>query len=155
MKRCERAGGHLLNQKLSMPQSFPFCCFSEKVSIGKPRVYPGGLLVTRSFGDFCAKKEFLGGKKNVVIANHGEIKYINFLSRSFESIDSKVEYLVLGSDGVWDVLSAQNVQTIINNNSSLKSSDSILQSLTSNPEVSFKRSQSFSKVIPEGNKGFN
>jgi serine/threonine protein phosphatase PrpC len=57
--RCEKAGAIMIEQFYMIPSNFPFCCLRKKF-IGKPRISPGGLLVTRSFGDFYAKKPFLG-----------------------------------------------------------------------------------------------
>lgn len=57
--RCEKAGAIMIEQIYKTSLNFPFCCLSKKI-IGKPRISPGGLLVTRSFGDFHAKKPFLG-----------------------------------------------------------------------------------------------
>lgn len=34
---------------------FPLCCFRRSMMVGKPRAYPGGLLVTRAFGNFYSK----------------------------------------------------------------------------------------------------
>lgn len=151
------------NQKISVASSFPLCCLVERVPVGKPRVYPGGLLVTRAFGDFCAKKEFLGGMKDVVIADHGEIKYLNLLSDSYGAIRSPIEFLVLGSDGVWDVLSAEEVAALlsrtrvssstIGSTTGLKTSAEIMKVLTTSDTV-LKKSQSFSKVIPESLKRY-
>ena len=53
-----RVGGRMhcsFLQMLRMPRRWPWCCLLEDVVVGKPRVYPGGLLVTRAFGDFSAK----------------------------------------------------------------------------------------------------
>jgi serine/threonine protein phosphatase PrpC len=57
--RCEKAGAIMIEQFYMTSLHFPFCCLRKKI-IGKPRISPGGLLVTRSFGDFYAKKPFLG-----------------------------------------------------------------------------------------------
>jgi hypothetical protein len=67
---------------------------------------PGGLLVTRSFGDFNSKLEYLGGKKGVVISTHGRISYIN-------AGKTPPKYLILASDGVWDVLTIQEVSQML------------------------------------------
>jgi len=57
--RCEKAGAIMIEQFYMTSSHFPFCCLRKKI-IGKPRISPGGLLVTRSFGDFYAKKPYLG-----------------------------------------------------------------------------------------------
>lgn len=103
VKRCEMAGGEIREETTRIK----YCCFEKVVKLGgKPRVFPGGLLVTRSFGDFYAKREFLGGKPDVVISQHGKIAYKNL-------IKTPVEMIILASDGVWDVLSAEDVASII------------------------------------------
>lgn len=57
---------------------------------GPFRVRPGGLSVSRTFGDIEAKKDFLGGKKGVVVADpeisshviesNDEFHFLNFKS---------------------------------------------------------------------------
>jgi hypothetical protein len=74
----------------------------------KRRVFPGGLLVTRSFGDFYGKKEHLGGMKGGIIHDHGEVKTIDMRR-------DKVKYILLASDGIWDVLQVDQVIGIIEN----------------------------------------
>jgi hypothetical protein len=46
--RCQGAGGEMRTQTFLSPLFFPFCCISRAKVVGKPRLYPGGLLVTRS-----------------------------------------------------------------------------------------------------------
>lgn len=58
------------------------------------RIYPGGLSVSRSFGDAYAKIERLGGKKGVLIATPEVTLY---------EINSKTDYLFLGCDGIFDI----------------------------------------------------
>ncbi len=72
----------------------------------KRRVFPGGLLVTRAFGDFYGKKEHLGGIKGGIISDHGSVKSIDIRK-------DKVKYILLGSDGIWDVLQVDQVIAII------------------------------------------
>jgi protein phosphatase PTC2/3 len=98
--RCVNAGGTLRDQKGWTNLPAPLCCIPYYGSLGKPRIFPGGLLVTRAFGDFHAKKPALGGKPLVVIADHGRIAVLRM---------GDIKYLVLASDGVWDALSTKDV----------------------------------------------
>jgi hypothetical protein len=75
----------------------------------------------------------LGGKNGVVIADHGAIQYLRV--PSFSNLDSsinndnnggnsnsvnnegdgdKLQYLILASDGVWDVMAIEEVMAVIN-----------------------------------------
>jgi serine/threonine protein phosphatase PrpC len=60
---------------------------------GPFRCRPGGLSVTRTFGDIEAKREELGGKPGVVIPDP-EI--------STRIIDSDDDFVIMGSDGIFD-----------------------------------------------------
>lgn len=42
----------------------PLCCFKRTEVVGKPRAYPGGLLVTRAFGNFHSKVRSCGNTRN-------------------------------------------------------------------------------------------
>lgn len=64
------------------------------------RVYPGGLSVSRAFGDVTAKDPRLGGNPNVLTAKP-EISTIR--------LDSDADFIVLACDGVFDKLSTQKV----------------------------------------------
>lgn len=64
------------------------------------RVVPGRLSVSRAFGDADAKLKFLGGKPGVVIAEP-DVK-------SFR-ISKKYDFIVMGSDGIFDRLSNADV----------------------------------------------
>jgi serine/threonine protein phosphatase PrpC len=103
--RCMKAGGELKPQFYTQPYPFPLC-FLHRSKPAKPRMLPGGLLVTRSFGDFNSKLEYLGGKKGVVVSSHGRISYIN-------AAKFPPKYLILASDGVWDVLSIEEVSSMV------------------------------------------
>ena len=59
------------------------------------RVLPGKLSVSRTFGDALAKTVFLGGNPKVIIAKP-EIKQFQ--------IQSNHDFIVTGSDGVFDSL---------------------------------------------------
>eukprot|EP00600_Ochromonadales_sp_CCMP1393_P005280 CAMPEP_0174969248 /NCGR_PEP_ID=MMETSP0004_2-20121128/8640_1 /TAXON_ID=420556 /ORGANISM="Ochromonas sp., Strain CCMP1393" /LENGTH=340 /DNA_ID=CAMNT_0016218683 /DNA_START=1230 /DNA_END=2249 /DNA_ORIENTATION=- len=116
VQRCMTAGGSLQPQSYSMSMTYPFCCLTKKV-MAKPRMTPGGLLVTRAFGDFHGKKIHLGGRAGVVIHDHGKLKYINVRK-------TPLKYLVLASDGVWDVLSIEEVLSIIDSHGTTPSDSS-------------------------------
>jgi protein phosphatase 2C family protein 2/3 len=60
---------------------------------GPFRCRPGGLSVTRTFGDIEAKREDLGGKPGVVIPDP-EI--------STRIIDCDDDFVIMGSDGIFD-----------------------------------------------------
>lgn len=70
------------------------------VYAGPFRVRPGGLSVSRTFGDIEAKKEFLGGKRGVVIADP-EI--------SSHAIESDDDFVLLASDGIFDTMTNQEI----------------------------------------------
>ena len=64
------------------------------------RVLPGRLSVSRTFGDVEAKNEKLGGMKNVVVALP-DITEIE--------LDEDFNFMVLGCDGIFDVLSNEEI----------------------------------------------
>ena len=64
------------------------------------RVLPGRLSVSRTFGDVEAKYEKLGGMKNVVVALP-DITEIE--------LDEDFNFMVLGCDGIFDVLSNEEI----------------------------------------------
>jgi serine/threonine protein phosphatase PrpC len=71
--RCIEGGAHFTSQMVPARFScLPFC--PQRVEVGKPRLYPGGLLVTRAFGDFYAKLPIYGGIQTGLIPDHGEIE---------------------------------------------------------------------------------
>lgn len=74
---------------------------NPNIIYGPHRVFPGRLSVSRTFGDIEAKREKFGGNPNVVIAI-SEIK-------EFE-IDDKMDFLLLGCDGIFDKIS--NAETL-------------------------------------------
>ena len=71
---------------------------------GPFRVRPGGLSVSRTFGDIEAKRETLGGKKGVVIADP-EI--------SSHAIESDDDFVLMGSDGIFDTMTNQEVMDTV------------------------------------------
>ena len=97
------ASGSKLRQNVKLRARDPPLCFLPQVKkVGKPRLYPGGLLVTRSFGDFHAKR----GKQGVssaLIVDHSSLTAVSI---------STLRFVVLASDGVWDALTADQVGRI-------------------------------------------
>lgn len=69
------------------------------------RVYPGGLSVSRAFGDFHAKDELMGGKKGVLIAEPEIFIY--------ELQPGVVDFLFMGCDGVFDVFETEEIVEMI------------------------------------------
>lgn len=67
---------------------------------GPFRVRPGGLSVSRTFGDIEAKKEFLGGKRGVVVVDP-EI--------SSHTLNDEDDFVLLASDGIYDTMSNQEI----------------------------------------------
>jgi len=71
-----------------------------EIQLGPPRVLPGRLSVSRTFGDIEAKLEKFGGNPNVVIADP-EIQMIQ--------LNDQTDFIVLGCDGIYDRLENQDV----------------------------------------------
>jgi serine/threonine protein phosphatase PrpC len=95
--RCKTAGGTIrVSDHANVSYASCWDCIRGKRKYVQPRLYPGGLLVTRSFGDFYAKMPKLGGMEGVLTHEHGQI-------RTFK-LSKNVKYIVLGSDGIWDAL---------------------------------------------------
>eukprot|EP00826_Nyctotherus_ovalis_P004408 TRINITY_DN10952_c0_g1_i1.p1 TRINITY_DN10952_c0_g1~~TRINITY_DN10952_c0_g1_i1.p1 ORF type:complete len:254 (+),score=47.64 TRINITY_DN10952_c0_g1_i1:676-1437(+) len=67
------------------------------------RVAPGGLSVSRTFGDIGAKLPRHGGKEGVVIAEPDIIKF---------SIDASQDFLIVGSDGLFDKLRNEEIAAV-------------------------------------------
>lgn len=97
-------GGVLRDQGIKFYKPFPLCCFAASQQ-AKLRLYPGGLLVTRAFGDFNAKVAILGGIAGVVIHDHGEVRH--------KKLDSGIRSIILASDGLWDGLSKIQIENIL------------------------------------------
>ena len=79
------------------------------------RVYPGQLSVSRTIGDASAKLERFGGKKGVVISTP-EITEID--------IDDECNYIVMCCDGIFDVMSEDNIMQCVNEAKRRKSNKS-------------------------------
>jgi protein phosphatase 2C family protein 2/3 len=67
---------------------------------GISRIFPGRLSVSRAFGDFSAKIKNLGGNPAVLIAKPEIFAF---------QIDGDFDYCLIGSDGIFDVLSNEDV----------------------------------------------
>jgi len=63
-------------------------------------VYPGGLSVSRSFGDIPAKIPSMGGKPGVLIYEP-DIYRIN--------ITNEMDFIIMGCDGIFDVFSCEEL----------------------------------------------
>ena len=94
-KRIELAGGKIYQT----PSLFPLYQNGKEIEIPW-RVLPGRLSVSRTFGDIEAKEEKFGGMKNVVVAlpDISEIE-----------LDENYNFIVMGCDGIFDVLSNEEL----------------------------------------------
>ncbi len=93
--RIENAGGKIYQTPTLLP------LYQNGKPIDIPwRVFPGRLSVSRTFGDVEAKNESLGGMKNVVVALP-DITEIE--------LDEEFNFIVLGCDGIFDVLSNEEI----------------------------------------------
>eukprot|EP00903_Cladosiphon_okamuranus_P019579 g18007.t1 len=104
-ERICKLGGFYREQMLKTPRRWPWCCLQQDVVVGKPRVYPGGLLVTRAFGDFSAKLVELGGTPGVILPDCEEVLEM--------TIEEDWAEVVIASDGVWDVVSAEEMPVLL------------------------------------------
>ena len=94
-KRIEAAGGTIYQTQ----SLFPLYQNGKEIEIPW-RVLPGRLSVSRTFGDIEAKEEKFGGKKGVVVA----------LPDITESeLNDEYNFIVLGCDGIFDVLSNEEI----------------------------------------------
>ena len=94
-KRIEAAGGTIYQT----PSLFPLYQNGKEIEIPW-RVLPGRLSVSRTFGDIEAKEEKFGGKKGVVVALP-DITEIE--------LNDEYNFIVLGCDGIFDVLSNEEL----------------------------------------------
>ena len=98
-KRIIDAGGQIYQTTTQVPDSLKGGVGTD-VLVGPYRVLPGRLSVSRTFGDPEAKLAKYGGNPNVVIA----IPDIT----SFE-VTNDYDFIVMGSDGIFDKLSNEDV----------------------------------------------
>jgi len=90
-RRIESSGGSIYQTNSVIP------LYQNGKLIEAPwRVLPGRLSVSRTFGDIEAKDEKFGGKKNVVIAKPDITEF---------ELDDDYNFIVIGCDGIFDVLS--------------------------------------------------
>lgn len=94
--RVINAGGKVYQ----MPQLLPLANPNIERAYGPYRVSPGRLSVSRTIGDIAAKNIEMGGNPNVVISDP-DIFPIE-LTKEFE-------WIILGSDGIFDVLSNEEI----------------------------------------------
>ena len=93
--RIMKAGGKIYQT----PSLFPLYQNGKEIEIPW-RVFPGRLSVSRTFGDVEAKNEKFGGNKNVVVA----MPDINEID-----LNEDFNLIVLGCDGIFDVLSNEEI----------------------------------------------
>jgi serine/threonine protein phosphatase PrpC len=90
-RRIEKAGGSVYQTTAAIP------IYQNGKLIEIPwRVCPGGLSVSRTFGDIEIKNESLGGKKGVVVALPDISEF---------DLNEQYNFIVIGCDGIFDVLS--------------------------------------------------
>ena len=90
-RRIEKAGGSIYQTTAAIP------IYQNGKLIEIPwRVCPGGLSVSRTFGDIETKNESLGGKKGVVVALPDISEF---------DLNEQYNFIVIGCDGIFDVLS--------------------------------------------------
>ena len=94
-KRIETAGGTIYQT----PSLFPLYQNWKEIEIPW-RVLPGRLSVSRTFGDIEAKEEKFGGKKGVVVA---------LPDITENELNDEYNFIVLGCDGIFDVLSNEEI----------------------------------------------
>ena len=98
--RVRKSGATVEQEEMTISKG---CCKSETIKVGKFRVEPGGLAVTRSFGDFHSKLERFGGKLDSILSKYDQIRNVT-ISENFGFCA-----LILASDGAWDALSADRI----------------------------------------------
>ena len=94
-ERISKAGGKIYQT----PSLFPLYQNGKEIEIPW-RVLPGRLSVSRTFGDVEAKEEKFGGNKNVVVALP-DITEIE--------LNDEFNFIILGCDGIFDVLSNEEI----------------------------------------------
>ena len=94
-ERIMKAGGKIYQT----PSLFPLYQNGKEIEIPW-RVLPGRLSVSRTFGDVEAKNEKFGGNKNVIVALP-DITEIE--------LNEEFNLIVLGCDGIFDVLSNEEI----------------------------------------------
>ena len=103
--RITKAGGNIFRNK-SVKKMPKFNTESgeieyiDKIRVGPHRVFPGGLSVSRTIGDLPSKEPRLGGNPGCVVATP---------ETSVVKIDQSCDFMVLACDGVYDMLTNEDV----------------------------------------------
>mmetsp|Transcript_36752 Transcript_36752/g.46856 ORF Transcript_36752/g.46856 Transcript_36752/m.46856 type:complete len:401 (-) Transcript_36752:223-1425(-) len=105
VQRILERGGEIRPQLTKAFGNFPCCCKLVDRPVGKPRAYPGGLLVTRAFGDYHSKLVSLGGIPGSIIPDFSSVKVFD--------IDENFNKILMASDGVWDALDVSDIVELI------------------------------------------
>ena len=94
-QRIELAGGSVYQT----PSVIPLFQNGKQIEIPW-RVLPGGLSVSRTFGDIESKNKKYGGKKDVVTALPDVVEF---------ELNEEHNFMVIGCDGIFDVLSNNEI----------------------------------------------
>lgn len=78
---------------------------SNNPFIGPYRVAPGRLSVSRTFGDLEAKHSDLGGMSGIVVCTP-DVEVLR-------NISNTVDYVVIGSDGIFDKIRNSEINEIV------------------------------------------
>ena len=97
-ERIKNAGGQIYQS----PSFIVFYQNGKKIDLPW-RVFPGRLSVSRTFGDIGAKNEKFGGKNGVIIPNPDITEF---------EINNEFDFMVIGCDGIFDVLSNEDLYEI-------------------------------------------
>ena len=92
-ERIEKNGGKVMKNNYLDTYKFLMPMLNNRLNELPFRVYPGGLSVSRSFGDISAKDTQLGGNANVLIAKPDVFVYV---------IEKKTDFIFVGCDGIFD-----------------------------------------------------
>jgi len=109
LQRILKSGGGIAKQKIvtySIKAGQNGVHDSEDVEEGPYRVIPGGLSVSRTIGDLPSKLEKYGGISGCVSAEPDLYSIVK---------ESSLEFLVIGCDGIFDVLQNSHVSNIVRN----------------------------------------
>ena len=129
-KRIENNGSLIYQEKIPLNQyivneknNVNFINNNNIYLLGPYRINPGGLSITRSIGDFSSKILSYGGIPNTVISTPEIISY---------KINHNCDFIIMGSDGIFNVLKNMEIVNIIceikdNKKEYLKSADLIVK----------------------------
>ena len=92
-ERIERSGGRVMKNNYLDTYKFLIPILNSRLNELPFRLYPGGLSVSRSFGDITAKDVSLGGNPHVLIAKPDVSVY---------SVGKHTDFIFVGCDGVFD-----------------------------------------------------